>query len=401
MNRKPVTPASDRPALTSEEHARERRDMKVVQRIADGLAHEINNLLTAIIGRASVLMSELDDESSGYRDVEAILAAGRSGLELTKDLLSFSTAQQSEPEPLGLNDLIHRVTATWARSEPTIEIELALADDLRQVVGDASQLRRMLVHLGINAIEAMPNGGTLTFTTRNVTLETGRPGEGPLSELAPGAYVRLQVSDSGTGMDAETLRQAFEPFFTTKPKAAATGLGLPFVANTVKNHGGYVELFSKKGLGTSVTIWFPAAPVVQPSTTVAPVAPQRAAGGEVVLVVDDDPHVLGTSVRLLSKLGYSVVTAVDGEDALSSYASQQARISLILADLIMPGMDGIQLTGRLLAANPAARVILCSATPDEDAERRCLAAGALYFLPKPYTLKQLAAAFDVARARQS
>jgi two-component system, cell cycle sensor histidine kinase and response regulator CckA len=391
MPRKPVTPATDRP-LTGEERARERRDMKVVQRLADGVAHELNNVLTAIIGRTSVLLAELERGSAPYRDVEAILAAGRSGLDLTKNLLSFSGAQRPELESMALNELIQRVTAPWQRSEPKIDIELALAEDLRPVMGDASQLRRMLVHLGLNAIEAMPDSGTLTFTSKNVTLE---PGSSP-TELAPGPYVRLQVSDSGIGMDPETLHQAFEPFFTTRASTGAAGLGLPFVANTVKNHGGYVELFSKKGLGTTVTIWFPAAAAV--TAAAGPPAPAPGTGDAVVLVVDDDPLVLGTSVRLLSKLGYSVVTAVDGEDALSCYDSQRSRIAVIVADLIMPGMDGIQLTSRLLAADPAVRVVLCSATPDEDAERRCLAVGAVYFLPKPYTLEQLSQAIAAARA---
>lgn len=393
MPRNPATPTSEQ----RDERARERRDMKVVQRLADGLAHELNNVLTAIIGRASVLLSDLEEGSAAYRDVEAIVAAGRSGLNLTKNLLTFSGSQKSQPELLALNDLIRRVTALWQHSDRKIDIEFSLADDLRPIHGDTSQLRRMLVHLGLNAIEAMPDGGTLTFTTRNISLDTGRPAEVPSSELPPGPYVRLQVSDSGTGMDAETLRQAFEPFYTTKPAAVAAGLGLPFVANTVKSHGGYVELFSKKGLGTTVTIWLPAAARL-PATTGVSAPVHKPTGEDVVLVVDDDPHVLATSVRLLSRLGYSVVTAIDGAEALSCYDSQRARIALIIADLIMPGMDGIQLTGRLLSANPAARVVLCSATPDEDAERRCLASGAVYFLPKPYTLAQLSAAIAAAGA---
>jgi CheY-like chemotaxis protein len=377
------------------------RQIKVVQRIADGFALEMTNVLAAVIGRASVLEAEMDSDSPMYSDVEAILSAGRLALDLTRSLLDFSQQQPFAQDRVSLNEVVGKVAALWERSvEQPVEIQLKLDGELHEIVGDSSRIRQMLVQLGVNAIDAMPSGGVLTFTTQNVRIEKDEPAASSFSGLGLGDYVRLQVSDSGEGMDPETVQQAFEPFFSTKHTAASTGLGLAQVYDTVKRHGGEVSLFSKKGLGTTATVYFPAV-VAHEGRRPGHGETKRAPNAKgTVLLVDDDLHVLRTGQRLVEKLGFHVLPAVDGAEAVECFQSRRDEIAVVIVDLIMPLTDGTEVLRLIRELDPEARVIICSGYMNENARREALELGADEFLTKPYTLDTLSATIDRALATQ-
>ena len=360
--------------------------MEAVGILAGGVAHDFNNLLQAVIGYSELLLDQKKPGDPELEDIQRIYDSGKRGADLVKSLLMFSRKVQPELRPIDLNHEIAQVRKLLSHSIPkNIKIDLRLSDALERILADPSQTGQVIMNLAINARDAMPDGGTLTIETANVELDKAYCAIDP--ELSPGAYVLLAVSDTGQGMDKETLSHIFEPFFTTKEKGKGTGLGLATVYGIVKQHNGRITCYSEIEHGTTFEIYLPAIQTDKAPETQTEAGPiQR--GTETILLVDDEETIRNLVTRLLNKFGYKVVTANDGKEALEIYQRECNSISLIILDLIMPVMDGKKCLAEILRVNPNAKVVLASGH-SESGLASGATAGAMGFVKKPYDMWQL------------
>ncbi len=369
--------------LALETQLQQSQKMEAIGSLAGGVAHDINNILAAIMGAASALEDETEREDHRFDDIESILAACRKGTRLTRDLLGFARRGKYNRERVALNDIVNTVINLLKHTiSKKIAIKSSPAPDLRFVEGDASQIEHALMNICINSSDAMQNGGELSISTRNTELDGSAKGS---LMLPPGPYVELCVTDTGAGMDRDTLSRVFEPFFTTKPKGKGTGLGLSMVYGTVENHGGTVHVDSKPTVGTSVTMMLPATEY-KPPTGIgkrSSIPPIVAPAGN-VLLIDDERMILKATKRLLVKLGFTVFLAESGRSAIDLYRKKGDQISLVILDLMMPGMDGSEIFNALYELDPQVKVLLCSGYSKNEEVKRLLAKGARGFLPKPF-----------------
>jgi CheY-like chemotaxis protein len=350
----------------------------------------MNNMLAAIMNLASALRDDLDPASPLRQDADDILRACNRGRSLTQNLLGFARRGKYRKARVNLNDVVAEVVELLARTlSKRVEVRQLLERDLADVEGDPNQLHQALVNLALNAADAMEGAGTLTFATELVELREDDLPSAP--SLLEGSYVELQVSDTGVGMDEEILRSAFEPFFTTKQPGEGTGLGLSMVYGTVRSHNGQVLIESAPGEGTTVTIRFPALLPAEEDEVPEQPAGQLPRGAGTILVVDDEELVRKSTRLLLERLGYTVLLAEDGRTALERYRAHGA-VDLVLLDLIMPGMDGRETYRELQALDPSVRVLFASGYADDDTVRELTAACGAPLMPKPFNLRQLAAA---------
>jgi signal transduction histidine kinase/CheY-like chemotaxis protein len=332
---------------------RQAQKLQAVGQLAGGIAHDFNNLLTAIIGALDLMRARLPSAQEGLvRLVDNALHAAKRGTKLTAQLLTFSRRQPLQTVPSDLNVIVVAVVSllgsTLGRS---IRIQTDLVQDLWAAMVDPSQIEAAIVNLAINARDAMPDGGVLTIATRNRTL-------GPGSVVAPGDYVAVRVSDTGTGMSPEVMSQAFEPFFTTKAPGRGAGLGLSQVHGQTMQSGGDVLIESTLGEGTAVTLLMPRARTVPVATRTEPsVASGGRRHGARLLVVDDDPDVRLVTAEMLRASGYAVEVAGDSDEALV-ILEEDAGFDALLVDYVMPGMDGMALAQHLRRKRPALRVLL-------------------------------------------
>ena len=373
--------------------------MEAIGRLAGGIAHDFNNLVQAIGGYTEILLRQLRDDDPLRRNAEEIKKAGDRAAALTRQLLAFSRQQVLQPSLLDVNQVVNHVEQLLTRLiGEDIELRTYLSDDLWPVKADAAQLEQVLMNLAVNARDAMRDGGLLTIETANVDLTRSVDGE-PFVVVA-GPYVLLAVTDTGTGMNAETKARAFEPFFTTKPPGQGTGLGLSMVYGIVKQSGGYIWVDSELGAGTRVRIYLPRAddlplPLEMPDEADEPVAPVSAAIGTAdagapatLLLVEDEDGVRELIHEWLAAHGYIVHAAEDGQHALQ-VAEGIEQVDLLIADVVMPLMGGPALAKRLLQSRADLKVIFVSGYADEAiGDRRMLEDGAS-FLQKPFTLEEL------------
>jgi PAS domain S-box-containing protein len=364
--------------------------MEAVGQLSGGIAHDFNNLLTVVVGNAEVLSEHLRAQPDMQKLADMIVQAGERGAELTQRLLAFSRRQALQPAEIDCNRMVEGMEKLLRRMlGETIVIKASLESELWTVFADPSQLENALLNLAINARDAMPGGGAITITTSNVPLDERYRETHP--EVNPGQYVMITVTDTGRGMTPEVRERAFEPFFTTKDVGKGSGLGLSMVYGFVKQSNGHVAIYSEPDLGTTVRIYLPAiaipadkAPHLVPSQEHVPT------GREIVLVTEDDPFVRSYAVTCLNGLGYEVIEAVDGRDALQKLRAG-ASPDLLFTDVVMPGgINGWELADRAREIRPGLRVLLTSGYALETlAERGRLPAGAL-ILNKPYRKAQLA-----------
>ena len=363
--------------------------MEAMGTLASGIAHDFNNVLQAIQGGVEMLLLESHIDQQGHAGLKEIDRAAQRGATLIQHLLTYSRKVESRLSPINLNQTVERVKGLLDRTIPRmIDIELQLAADLQTINADANQLEQVLLNLGVNARDAMPEGGKLILATENVTLDE----QYCQTHLGsrPGNYVLLSVTDTGCGMPPEVLERIFEPFFTTKEMGQGTGLGLPMVYGIVKSHEGYIWCDSEPGIGTIFKIYLP----VLSETGQALGIPEEAAaplrvGTETILVVDDYEILRDLNQRMLGRFGYQVMTAASGEAALEIYRHESQSIDLVILDLSMPGIGGKKCLEELLRLNPQARVIITSGLADATATEEALQAGARGFIGKPYNLKKL------------
>jgi signal transduction histidine kinase/ActR/RegA family two-component response regulator len=372
--------------------------MEAIGRLAGGIAHDFNNLVQAIGGYTEMLLRQLRDDDPLRRNAEEIKKAGDRAAALTRQLLAFSRQQVLQPSLLDVNSVVNHVEQLLTRLiGEDIELRTYLADDLWPVKADAAQLEQVLMNLAVNARDAMRDGGLLTIETANVDLTRSVDGE-PFMVVA-GPYVLLAVTDTGTGMNAETKARAFEPFFTTKPPGQGTGLGLSMVYGIVKQSGGYIWVDSELGAGTRIRIYLPRAdelplPLEMPEEADEPVPVGEAldtadpAVPATLLLVEDEDGVRELIHEWLAAHGYIVHAAEDGQHALK-VAEGIEQVDLLIADVVMPLMGGPALAKRLLQSRADLKVIFVSGYADEAiGDRRMLENGAS-FLQKPFTLEEL------------
>jgi PAS domain S-box-containing protein len=371
-----------------EEQLRHIQKMEAVGTLAGGIAHDFNNIIQAIMGYTSLLKARIGD--AGAEEIEAIERAGLRASELTTQLLGFARGGKYEVRPVDLNQVVGKVVSMIRHTfDRSIEIRTELADGLSAVEGDAGQLEQTVLNLCINARDAMPDGGILTLGTRHETFsgdEEGAP------EGAPrGKYVLLFLSDTGMGIPPENIPRIFEPFFTTKEPGKGSGMGLAMAYGIVKNHGGYLDVRSPPGKGTTFRVLLPASPKkISPSPS--PVPEEPVGGTETVLFVDDEESLRLLAVEMLGRLGYRVLTAGNGLEAVKTFTERRGEIAAVILDMIMPGMGGEETFHRLKEIDPSARILLSSGYAVEGRPQSLLSAGAAGFLPKPYRVGTLAAA---------
>ena len=363
--------------------------MESVGTLAGGIAHDFNNIMQAISGYAQLLLWERRPEDPDYDNLIAIEKAADRANRLTRQLLTFSRQVPSVLKPVDLNAEIESLRVILERTIPKmIRIECHLAPDICMVNADRSQMEQVLMNLSINASDAMPEGGRLVFETRNIDLDREYCRTHP--EAHEGPHVLMSVSDTGHGMDPETQRRIFDPFFTTQDIGRGSGLGLALVYGIIKSHNGHIQCYSEPGQGACFKIYFPAIGKAKPDLPHKRIlAPALANGTETILVVDDETVILDLAETLLSRFGYTVIRAENGEEALEVMAAQPGRIDLVILDLNMPGMGGNSCLEALSGQYPRVPVLIASGYSPNGSVRETLTAGASGFIAKPYQLREL------------
>jgi PAS domain S-box-containing protein len=365
-----------------EDQLRQSQKLEAVGRLAGGIAHDFNNILSVVLSYSETLLDALGPGEL-RTDVEEIRAAGLRGAALTRQLLMFNRQQMVEPRVLDLNAILSDMTRMLQRLlRADIELVVGTADDLGPINADQGSIEQVVMNLVVNAGDAMPSGGRLEIATANVELDQRYADAHP--GVAPGRYVRLEVNDTGTGMDRATLARIFEPFFTTKERGRGTGLGLSVVFGIVQHSGGHVWVDSAPGQGTRFRIHLPRTDAVATAER-APHRPATLFGKETVLLVEDDRQVREVALAVLRRHGHDVIAARDGDEALRACMSHPRPIHLLLTDMVMPGITGRELAQRLRALRPAMRVLCMSGYNDAVGDPT----PEIAYLQKPFTAEAL------------
>jgi PAS domain S-box-containing protein len=375
-----------------EEQLRQAQKMEAVGRLAGGIAHDFNNLLMVIQGYADLLAERLADGDPLRRNAEQIQTASQRATSLTRQLLAFSRKQMLAPKVLSVQSVVAEMEKILRRLiGEDIQLETSSAPDVGLIKADRSQIEQVILNLAVNARDAMPEGGRLTIETANVELD--KAAAQPPAVLSPGKYVMLAVTDNGCGMDAETQAHIFEPFFTTKEKGKGTGLGLATVYGIVKQSGGYVWVYSEPGRGTSFKVYLPR---IEDEPTVRArdgKADARALprGSETVLLVEDEKGVRELAREYLELAGYTVIEAEDGHTALELAAMHVGPIQLLMTDVVMPGISGRELAGRVKVIRPEIKILFMSGYTDQAVVHHGILDTDAALLQKPFTMAALAA----------
>jgi PAS domain S-box-containing protein len=380
---------------TFEQQFQHAQKMEAIGCLAGGIAHDFNNLLMCIQGNTAVMLHDGGISSTHRELLQGILRSAANGSKLTKQLLGFARRGKYELSPLDLNSVVRRTGELFGKTNRSIILNFKLDEDLLAVEADEGQIEQVLLNLYVNSLHAMPKGGNLILETHNLVLEKNqKKGSG----LGPGRYVKFAVTDEGTGIEEDILPRIFDPFFTTKEAGKGTGLGLSSAYGIIKNHSGAIEVSSKKGSGTTVSIYLP--------VTEKPVAPKipeaddlkypvpgettQWANREItVLAIDDDPGVLETLVRMLKREGFNVLAAMSGKNGIELYRSAKDEIKVIILDMIMPEMGGFEAFNAIRQLNPEARFVLSSGYSLSEEVVQILSLGGVEFLQKPFSPEEM------------
>ena len=368
--------------------------------LAGGVAHDFNNLLAAILNYVSFVDEEITAEialrpshksarlTAVLDDVTQIGAAAERAARLTHQLLAFGRREVIKPEIIDFNAIVGEVDGLLRTTiGEQVELITRCATDLQHVLADRGQMEQVLLNLAVNARDAMPIGGTLIIDTDNFTVDDDYAAMDPRLEAGP--HVRLRVADTGTGMDRDTIERAFEPFFSTKPKDKGSGLGLATVYGIVNQAGGMVDLESDLGTGTTVTILLPSVVTVVPQPDAPRCNARRSHGGETILVVEDEDLVLDVARRILTRHGYRVLAARGGSEALELINEHRGTIHLLLTDVVMPGLTGMQVAERVTEVRPRIRVLYMSGYPESVITSQGVVQRGIHLVPKPFVATDL------------
>jgi len=362
--------------------------MEAVGRLAGGVAHDFNNMLTTILGFSEIILGETDPKSPLAEEVTEIMKAGKRAAALTQQLLAFSRKQVRSPRPLDPNLVLADLDKILRHAiGEDIRLRVVPAAEPWKIQADPNQMSQVLMNLVVNSRDAMPNGGTLEIRIENLTIDDMSVYKD--EKVKPGQYICIAVADTGSGMSEETQNHIFEPFFTTKPKGKGTGLGLATVYGIVKQNGGYLAVDSKEGEGTTFRVYLPRSLDAAASDAEAE-ASLETRGTETVLIVEDEEMVRTMAHRSLATRGYNVFPCDSGQKALEILAKTAAPIHLLLTDVIMPEMNGAALAEKVRASWPATKILFMSGYTDEMIAAHGVLEPGIHFLPKPFTPKDLA-----------
>ena len=374
-----------------DEQLRRAERMQAAGQLAGGVAHEVNNMMTGVIGFGSFLLRSLELDDPRRADVDEIMKAGNRAADVTRQLLAFTRQQFRRPEVVEINPVIAGIERMLRRSlGDDHELVLRLRDGAGRVRVDRSQLEQVLVNLVLNARDAIEGRGRLSIETDRVMIDADYAGRHELVTVPGGPYVLLAVSDTGCGMSPEVQARMFEPFFTTKPVGQGTGLGLSTVYGIVKQSDGFVWAYSEPGRGTTFKIYLPEATLPPPAVRPAATNGDRRGAGETILVVEDEAMVRVLAVRCLTEHGYRVVEARTSGEALAYVQENPGSVDLVLSDVVMPMMGGRELSQRLARVAPALPVLFMSGYTGEDVVRRGLLDAGAPFEQKPFSPESLA-----------
>jgi nitrogen-specific signal transduction histidine kinase/CheY-like chemotaxis protein len=373
-----------------EAQLRQAQKMESVGQLAAGVAHDFNNLLSIVQGYSGLLMEDPDVKPDTAAALKEIHSATQRATHLTRQLLAFSRKQTLNVQTIDLNEVINSVSKLLGRVVgESVALQFNYWPNLPALEADTGMMEQVIMNLAINARDSMPRGGQLTISTKVVEVDEGYVEQNP--EARPGRFVCLNVNDTGCGMDEATLSRIFEPFFTTKPSGKGTGLGLATVYGIVKQHSGWIEVQSQLGRGTIFQIYFPV------STKAATVAPEDGSrpvvrgGAETILLVEDEPGVLSMAKGILQRLGYRVLDAPSGDDAVPIWQRHASEIHLLLTDLVMPGkLNGRELAKQLLGERPELKVVYTSGYSVDLLGTGFTTSKNFVFVQKPYHPQTLA-----------
>jgi PAS domain S-box-containing protein len=373
----------DRKRLESQvQHAQK---MEAIGTLAGGIAHDFNNLLMGFQGNISLMLMDLVEDHPHCEFLHNMQSYVKRGSELTRQILGFARGGKYQVKTTMLNDLINKNADMFSRTKKEITIHKKFQDDLWPVEVDQGQIEQVLLNLFVNAWQAMPGGGSLFLETENVILDE-YDYDKPYA-ISPGRYIRISVSDTGIGMDKATQERIFEPFFTTKEVGRGTGLGLASTYGIIKNHMGIINVYSEKGHGSTFKIYLPASKkqVIKEKSR-----SEVAQGGtEMILLVDDEEMVADIGKDLLEKLGYTILVAASGTEALKIFNANRDEVKLVILDMIMPDMSGGETFSRLKAIKPDAKILLSSGYSLNGRASKIMARGCNGFIQKPFNLKQI------------
>jgi len=373
----------------SEAQLRQAQKIEAVGRLAAGVAHDFNNILTAITGHSEMLLRRLDAGDPRRTHAEQIEKAAYFAAALTRQLLTFSRKQVIEPRVLNLNTVVLNVEKMLRRLiGEDIEFGTVLEPRAAFIKADPGQIEQVIMNLAVNARDAMPTGGKLTVTTANTTLDENYLKN--FSDLNAGDYVLLAITDTGTGISEEVKAHLFEPFFTTKPAGKGTGLGLATCFGIVKQNAGHITLYSELGKGTTFKVYFPRVESALEPIHVRTEAAEAAGGGETVLLVEDEPAVRDLAVATLRDKGYTVFEASNGAEGLRMAQQLDGNIDLVLTDVVMPVMGGKEMADALHATHPHTKVLFTSGYAEEAIGTHGILRPGIVFLQKPYMTTTLA-----------
>ena len=359
--------------------------MESIGTLAGGIAHDFNNLLMGIQGYVSLMLMGVDSTHPHYERLRGIEEQVQSGAELTRHLLGFARGGKYEVNPIDLNELIKKTSGMFGRTKKEIKIHRKYQKDIYTVDVDQGQIEQVLLNLYVNAWQAMPKGGKLHLQTENVTLDENyiKP-----FQVEPGKYVKISVTDTGAGMDEATQQRIFEPFFTTKEMGRGSGLGLASAYGIIKNHDGFINVYSEKGEGATFNIYLPASES-EVSGQKSEISEDVRHGDETVLLVDDEDIIIEVGQEILNALGYQVLVVRSGKEAIEVYEKGKDKIDLIILDMIMPDMGGGEVYDKIKEINPDIKVILSSGYSIEGQASEILKRGCNGFIQKPFNIKEL------------
>ncbi len=360
------------------------RKMEALGTLAGGIAHDFNNLLMGIQGRTSLMLMDTDFSQQHYEDLKGIEDIVKRAAGLNNQLLGFARKGKYQVNPTDLNKLVHNTSQMFGRTNKDVKINTKFQEDLWTVEVDRSQIEQVLFSLFFNSHDAMPGGGELDLQTENVTLDESFTEP---DQLCAGKYVKMSVTDTGVGIDEAIRERIFEPFFTTKRMGRGTGLSLASAYGIIKNHSGMIHVYSKKDEGTTFSIYLPASEKEIIEQKALPEEIFR--GTETVLLVDDEDMIIDIGEKILKMMGYEVITAISGREALRLYKENQAKIDLVVLDMIMPGMSGGETYDRLKGINPNVKVLLSSGYSMDGQASEILKRGCSGFIQKPFRMSHL------------
>ena len=360
--------------------------MESIGRLAGGIAHDFNNILVGIMGYAELLNIKFQDETSSEgKAAKVIFKSAQRAANLTKQLLGFARGGKYNLVNFNVDDTIEDIIKVSDKIfEKKISVKFDFAEDIKIIKADKNQFQQIITNLIINAKDAMPKGGVLSFKTENRYIDEEYSRGFP--EFKPGNYVKISITDSGMGIPESIRGNIFEPFFTTKGEGKGTGLGLATVYGIVKNHGGHINFSSKTKQGTTFNIYLPSSGKLEPQIKRKV---EIVKGNATILIVDDENFVIKLTENMLKKLGYKVYTAESGKKTVEIYKKKKNDIDLVLLDMIMPDMDGKQTFAELKKIDPDVRVLLSSGYSKNDKAEKIIKEGALGFVQKPYTFQEL------------